>query len=238
MKVMILAAGLGTRLKSLTENKPKALVELHGKPILEHLILNLKLQGFNDFVINVHHFADQIENFLEKNNNFESNIEISDERKMLLETGGGLLKAKNYLSDSNTFILHNADIFSDINLNDLVAAHEKNDSLATLAVQNRDSSRKLLFDENNYLCSWQNFNTGETKKSREPEGKLTARAFTGIHIINSEIFKYITETGKFSIIDLYLRLAKSYKISAFETKYKYWFDLGKPEDIADAELLF
>ena len=235
MKVMIFAAGLGTRLKPLTDNKPKALVELNGKPILEHLILRLKKQGFNNFVINVHHFADQIESFLKKNNNFNANIEISDERKQLLETGGGLLKAKRFLESSEIFIIHNADIFCDIDLNSLIEQHLKNNALATLAVQKRDSSRKLLFDEKNYLCQWKNIKTNKIKEARIPVGSLTERSFSGIHIINSNIFKFIIEKGKFSIIDLYLRLSKDHKISAFETKHNYWFDLGKPENILEAE---
>ena len=235
---MILAAGLGTRLEDLTKNKPKALVELNGKPILEHLILNLKSQGFNDFVINVHHFADQIEDFLKKNNNFNSNIEISDERELLLETGGGLLKAQQFLSDTKNLIIYNVDIFSDIDLRQLISSHKKNKSLATLVVRDRNTSRKLLFDETNTLCQWRNYNTNEIKEAGIPIGELSPMAFSGIHIVNSEIFKHITETGKFSIIDLYLRLAKNHKISAFETQHSYWIDLGKPENILEAEKLF
>lgn len=235
MKVLIFAAGLGTRLKYLTKNKPKALVEFNGKPILEHLILNLKSQGFNDFVINVHHFADQIENFLKENNNFNSNIEISDEREMLLETGGGLLKAKKFLINSDNFIIYNADIFSDINLKKLIKKHKKNKAIATLAVQERDTSRKLLFNEENELCQWKNFATNEVKTAKETKSKLTAWSFTGIHIVNNQIFNHITETGKFSIIDLYLRLAKKHKISAYKANNTFWFDLGKPENIKVAE---
>lgn len=238
MKIMILAAGLGTRLKTLTKHKPKALVELNGKPILEHLILKLKSQGFNDFVINVHHFADQIEDFLKENKYFDSNIEISDERTMLLETGGGLLKAEHFLSNSKSFIIYNADIFSNIDLRQLISFHKENNSLATLVVKDRSTSRKLLFDENNTLCQWKNYKTNEIKEARAPVGELTPFAFSGIHIINSEIFKYISETGKFSIIDLYLRLAKKHKISAYEMKHSYWFDLGKPENIIQAENFF
>ena len=238
MKIMILAAGLGTRLETLTKDKPKALVELNGKPILEHLILNLKSQGFNDFVINVHHFADQIEDFLKKNNNFNSNIEISDERELLLETGGGLLKAQQFLSDTKNFIIYNVDIYSDIDLRKLISSHKKNKSLATLVVRDRNTSRKLLFDETNTLCQWRNYTTNEIKEAGIPIGELSPMAFSGIHIVNSEIFKHITETGKFSIIDLYLRLARNHKISAFETQHSYWIDLGKPENILEAEKLF
>ena len=235
MKVMIFAAGLGTRLGPLTDNKPKALVELNGVPLLEHLILKLKNQGFNDFVINVHHFADQIETFLEKNNNFDSKIEISDERNLLLETGGAILKAEKNLEVSSLFMIHNADIITDIDLNELIEQHRMNNALVTLAVQKRDSSRKLFFDEKNYLCQWKNINTNKIKKARIPVGSMTGLSFSGIHIINSNIFKLITERGKFSIIDLYLRLAENHKISAFETNHSYWYDLGKPENISEAE---
>ena len=232
---MIFAAGLGTRLKPFTNDTPKALVKLKGKPILEHLLLKLKNQGFNDFVINVHHFADQIEQFLKANNNFNSKIQISDERRLLLDTGGGLLNAKQYLSDSETILLHNSDIFSDIDLNKIIEFHKSNKSLATLAVQNRESDRKLLFDQTNSLCQWKNYKTNETKIARESEGNLIAQSFSGIHVINSDIFNYITEKGKFSIIDLYLRLAKNHKISAYETNHSYWFDMGKPENIREVE---
>lgn len=235
MKVMIFAAGLGTRLKPLTDNKPKALVELKGKPLLEHLIINLKNQGFDDFVINIHHFADQIETFLKKNKNFNVNIEISDERERLLDTGGALLKAEYFLKDSDIFIIYNVDIFCDINLQELINEHKKNKAIATLVVQNRDSSRKLLFDEENYLCQWKDIRTNTRKEARDPVGLLTEWSFSGIHIINSSIFKFITEKGKFSIIDLYLRLAENHKISALNTKRSYWYDLGKPETISELE---
>ncbi len=234
-KVFILAAGLGTRLKHLTKNKPKALVLFNEKPILEHLILNLKSQGFNDFVINVHHFANQIEDFLKENNYFNSNIEISDEREILLETGGGLLKAKPFLLNSENFIIYNADIFSDINLAELISEHKKNKALATLVVQKRETSRKLLFNEENELCQWKNFVTNEVKIAKETNSKLFDYAFTGVHIVSNQIFKYITEAGKFSIIDLYLRLANKHKILAYKSNHTFWFDLGKPENINEAE---
>lgn len=232
---MIFAAGLGTRLKPLTKKIPKALVKLNGIPLLEHIISNFKNQGFNHFVINVHHFADQIEAFLVNNKNFGSDIQISDEREQLLETGGGLLKAENLLKDAKLILLHNADIISDINFKSIIDMHLKNDSLATLAVQKRESSRKLLFNDENYLCQWKNIKTGELKISRMHTKELYEWSFSGIHIINPKIFDYIKETGKFSIIDLYLRLAKNHKISAFETDHTYWYDLGKQENIKEAE---
>ena len=234
-KVFILAAGLGTRLKDLTVDKPKALVLVNGKPMLEHLIVKLKAQGFNNFVINVHHFADKIEDFLKKNDNFNCNIQISEERDELLDTGGALLHAKSYLEDTENILIHNVDIFSDLNLKKLIDYHQQNNALATLAVYKRNSSRKLFFDGNMQLCEWKNKNTGEVKIARTSINKLSEFAFSGLHIVNSEIFNHITETGKFSIIDLYLRLAKTKKIIASESEYSYWFDLGKPETLSKAE---
>ncbi len=237
MKTFILAAGLGTRLKQLTNNKPKAMVLLNRKPLLEHIITNLKSQGFNDFVINVHHFADQIEDFLKEKNNFNCHIQISDERAKLLDTGGALLHAKNYFKNTDNILIHNVDILSNIDLKKLIQFHIKNNAVATLAVHNNQSSRKLLFDENLQLCRWKNINTGEEKIARKHSGNLKEFAFTGIHIINKNIFNYITETGKFSVIDLYLRLAENHKIISYETNYDYWFDSGKPETLKKAEIL-
>ncbi|MCF6184522.1 MAG: NTP transferase domain-containing protein [Bacteroidales bacterium] len=238
MKAFILAAGLGTRLKPFTDNKPKALVSLSGKTFLEHTVLNLKVQGINNFVINVHHFADQITDFLKEKNNLNCNIQISDERAELLDTGGALLHAKSYFSENENILIYNVDIFSDINIYELTKCHKKNNALVTLAVHKSNSSRKLVFDKNMQLCLWKNIKTGEIKTARKSETKLTDFAFTGIHIINTEIFRYITETSKFSIIDLYLRLAKKHKILAYETNYNYWFDLGKPETLKLAEIYF
>ena len=236
-KVFILAAGFGTRLKNLTNEKPKALVSVNDKPMLQHLILNLKAQGFNDFVINVHHFADQIETFLKKNNHFNCNIQISDERKKLLDTGGALLHAKHLFSDTENILIHNVDIFSDINFQKLIEFHKKHKAIATLNVHKRKSSRKLVFDKNMQLCKWKNNKTGEEKMVKNTKDTLSEFSFSGIHIINSKIFKNITETGKFSVIDLYLRLAQSEKIIAFESKSDFWFDLGKPETLKQAENL-
>jgi len=237
MKALIFAAGLGTRLRPLTNNLPKALVLLSGKPLLEHVITKLQKEGINDFVINVHHFADKITDFLKKNNNFGANILISDETDMILETGGGLKKASKFFSQNEDFIVYNVDIFSDINIKQLTDFHRNNNSLATLVMQKRQSNRRLVFDENNYLCSWENIATGEIKQARNPKGNTKSLAFCGIHIINSKIFNLISETGKFSIIDVYLRLAKDYKISSFEYDFSYWFDLGKPKNLEECSKL-
>ncbi len=236
MKAMIFAAGLGTRLRPLTNKKPKALVEINGITMLELVINKLKKAGICDFVINVHHFSEQIIDFLKDNRNFNSNIYISDESNMLLETGGGLYKAAKYLSsDNEDFIVYNVDIFSDININNLINFHKKNNSLVTLAVQNIKSSRQLLFDKKNYLCQWQNISTGEKKIARNTNSKLNAFAFSGIHVINNKIFELITETGKFSIIDTYLRIAKNYKISAYIHNSSFCIDIGSYKNILKAQ---
>lgn len=236
MKAMIFAAGRGTRLQPLTNKKPKALIEINGITMLELVIGKLKKYGISEFVINVHHFADQIIDFLNKKNNFNSIIHISDEREMLLETGGGLKKAEKFLSKNDEdFLVYNVDIFSNIDIFDLVKFHKKSKAIVTLAMQKRNSSRQLLFDEKNYLCAWKNILSGEIKKSRLVNGKLKSLAFSGIHLINPKIFKLISETGKFSIIDMYLRIAKNYKISAYKHNYSSYLDLGKHESIRKAE---
>jgi NDP-sugar pyrophosphorylase family protein len=235
MKVMIFAAGMGTRLRPITDKIPKALVEINGIPMLEHLILKFKHIGFNEFVINVHHFPDQIIDFIKKKSNFNSKIYISDESDMLLDTGGGLLKAKELLNDTTSFMIYNVDIFTDIDPLKLIEFHHNNKAIATLSVRNANASRKLFFDENNFLCQWKNFQSNETKQSRNPKGEMKAFAFNGIHIIDSNMFKLITETGKFSIVDLYLRLARENQISAFESPFSFWYDLGKPETILQVE---
>ncbi len=235
MKAFILAAGLGTRLLHLTADKPKAMVLINKKPMLENLILNLKKQGFNNFVINVHHFADQIEYFLKEHNNFDCNIQISDEREKLLDTGGALLHAKHFFSKSENILIHNVDILSDINYQKIFDYHQKNNALATLVVRKRESSRKLLFNEEMQLCKWKNIKTGEEKIAKKTADKLSEYSFSGIHIVNTQIFNLISETGRFSVIDLYLRLAKSNKIIAFKDNSDFWLDLGKPETLKKAE---
>ncbi len=235
MKALIFAAGLGTRLYPLTKHKPKALVQLNGKPMLEHVITRLQIFGIQDFVINVHHFADKIIDFLSAHQNFGANIRISDERDELLETGGGLLKARKLLEDSEDFIIHNADILTDIDFGKLIAAHQKSQALATLCVQNRASSRKFAFDKNGQVCGWKNMQTGEEIISRKLNYKPDYMAFTGVHVVNSRIFDLIKQSGKFSITPEYLRLAKSQVIKAHNTDANYWFDVGKIENLKKAE---
>lgn len=239
MKALLFAAGLGTRLKEHTQDKPKALVNLAGKPLLQHAIEHLKKQGITDITINVFHFADQVISFLEENNYFGIDIHISDERDQLLDTGGGLKKAGTFLKGGEPILIYNVDVISNLDLNVLLKYHQGQKSLATLVVRQRETSRYLMFDHNLQLAGWKNFSNGETRISR-PELFANAQplAFSGIHIIQPELLDLITEEGKFPIMDLYLRLAKDHSIKAFIDPSDLWMDLGKPEQLLAAEKLF
>ena len=239
MKAMILAAGLGTRLRPLTDNRPKALVEIAGRTLLEITLARLRGFDVREVIVNVHHFADQIVQYLKANTNFGMRIEISRE-EMLLDTGGGLKKAAwFFLEDSasrnESFILHNVDVISTIDLVKMVEAHEANDALATLAVQKRESSRQLLFDNHLQLCG------RRARRDREPEivrpsPRLEPLAFSGIHVISPRLLPMLTEDGVFSIITSYLRLAgKGESIHGFRADQYYWRDLGRIEDLQRAE---
>lgn len=234
MKAMILAAGLGTRLRPLTNYQPKAMVEVNGKPLIEIIIRRLKKYGFNDIIINVHHFADQITKFLKKKNNFGVNIMISDERDQILETGGGLKKAASFFNDE-PFLLCNTDILSDVDLGKVYQAHITSKALATLVVRKRATSRYFIFDESNTLYGWMNVKSGEIKMPRSAHGNFKMLAFSGIHIISPEIFDLMKEKeGFFSIIDVYLEAANSQLIKGFEHNDGLWLDVGKRENIVEA----
>jgi NDP-sugar pyrophosphorylase family protein len=237
MNAMIFAAGLGTRLRPLTDHKPKALVELNGQTLLQITIQKLIKAGFNHIVVNVHHFSQLVIDYLKENRNFGADIIISDESDCLLDTGGGLKKAAPFFPDGQPVLIHNVDIISSINLADLYATHCKNKVLATLAVRSRPSSRVLLFDEENLLRGWKNISTGELKLplTATNPNDLNAYAFSGIHIINHELLQLITETGKFSMIDVYLRLSASQPIMAYHHDADYWNDVGKHEQLKAAE---
>jgi len=237
MKAMIFAAGMGTRLKPFTDKHPKALAKIHEKTLIQRNIEYLKSFGLSDLIINVHHFADQIETFLKEHDNFGCTITISDEREELLETGGGLLKVKDNLQGMDSFLVMNADILTNLNLESLIYAHNLADCLATLAVTDRESSRYLLFNRQNELCGWKNTKTGETKIIRQ-EDEYIPKAFSGIHIINPKIFNLIRQSGKFSIIDSYLDLCAEHSIKGFDHSCDILVDVGKPEAIAKAEKLF
>lgn len=233
---MIFAAGLGTRLQPITNNRPKALVEVQGTPLLEIVIQRLISFGFNDIVINVHHFSEQIIEFLDKSK-FPAIIHISDESDCLLDTGGGLKKAESFF-ENKPVLIHNVDVISNLDLGNLYQKHIDSNALATLAVKNRKTSRYFLFDNSNQLIGWKNMKTNEIRMSRAGNGKLNALAFSGIHIVNPNIFSLMQEDGKFSITDVYLRLSRTHKIIGYQCERSIWMDLGNSDNLAKAEDYF
>ena len=236
MKALIFAAGKGTRLKPFTDHHPKALAKVNGIPLLERNIKYLKSFGINDFVVNVHHFGEQIIEFLKLNNNFDCNIEISDESLELLETGGGLVFARKFLDFDEDFLIMNADILTDLDINELVKYHTKKKDLITLAVSERESSRKLLFNDDMVLKGWMNVQSGEQRLA-EFNKAFKPYAFSGIHCINPEIFDKIKRTGKFSIMEEYLDLMQTEEIHGYIHQSKL-IDVGKPHSIIEAEKYF
>lgn len=238
MKAMILAAGLGTRLKPFTDKHPKALAIVNGKTLLQRNIEYLASFEIKEVIVNVHHFAGQIIDLIKSSKGFGSNISISDETDEVLETGGGIKKAASFFEkDEEPFVVMNVDILTDINLKEMIDQHQKNKPLATLAVTSRNTSRYFLFDELGHLCGWENEKTGEQKMSKEP-GRYIQKAFSGIHVISPKIFSLIKMKGKFSMVDVYLQLAKTHAITSFDHSNSKFIDAGKPESILKAEKLF
>lgn len=237
MKAMIFAAGFGSRLKPITNNIPKALVKIGNKVLLELIIKNLIEFGYHQIIINVHHFADQIMNYLNENNNFNIKIAISDERDKLLDSGGGLKKASWFFDKNETCLLHNVDILSDIDLNKMLEYHTKTEALVTLAVRNRETHRYFLFDKNMQLKGWRNKETREIKYVDHIHSCQQELAFSGINFIESEMLNYITSKGKFSIIDEYLKIAQHSKIVGYDHTNTKWMDIGKPESLKNAAAL-
>lgn len=236
MKALIFAAGKGTRLKPFTDHHPKALAKVNGVPLLERNIKYLKGFGITDFVINIHHFGDQIVTFLKKNDNFGCKIEISDESDELLETGGGLIFAKEFLNHGEDFLIMNADILTKINIDDLVSYHKEIKDFATLAVSDRESSRKLLFNDDLVLRGWLNVQTGEQRLAEFNKG-FRPLAFSGVHCINPIIFDKIKRKGKFSVMEEYLDLMQTEKIHGF-VHDSILVDVGRPESVIEAEKYF
>lgn len=263
MKAMIFAAGLGTRFKPWTDKHPKALAPINGKSLLERNILYLRQFGITEVMVNVHHFADQIIEAIETNEEWGSKITISDESDAVLETGGGLKKAAWFFTEG-PFVVMNADILTDLNLGGMISFHHAHAPLATLAVTDRKSSRFFLFDQQERLRGWQNTKTGEERlvgstpgpvtkdssglKNHSPSPlpdlptpsstPLTGKAFSGIHIISPEIFPLMQQEGKFSIVDVYLELAASRIIKGFDHSGSRLVDVGKPGAVVVAEGLF
>jgi len=225
---MILAAGLGSRLRPLTDTIPKALVTVYGVTLLEQSLFHLKKSGITQVIINVHHFAGQIIDYLKINRDFGLKITISDESGELLDTGGGLKKASWFFNDPDPFIVQNVDVISNLDLKKVVDYHIDTKSLATLVVKERETSRYFLFDDNLNLCGWENVKTGERLISGQSVNSTRQLAFSGIQVLDPAIFNYISETGNFSLTGMYLRLSAEYKIAAFIDKDSYWRDAGKP----------
>ena len=236
---MIFAAGLGTRLKPLTDHMPKALVPVAGKPMLEHVISKLKAQGFTEIVVNIHHFGQQIIDFLNANQNFGITIHISDERNLLLDTGGGIKKAATYFQGSEPFLIHNVDILSDTNLKELYEYHLQSGNDATLLASQRKTVRYLLFDANDHLSGWINKDTLQTKPEGFQYDSSLHReyAFSGIHVASPSLFRYMEDAawqGKFPIMDFYLKTCQKAQLGGYLKDELKLIDIGKPETLERA----
>lgn len=239
---MVFAAGLGTRLRPLTDNIPKALVSVDGTPMLGHILLNLKDAGFDEIVINIHHFGQMIIDYLSENKNFGLTIHISDERNFLLDTGGGILQARQWLDGSEPFLVHNADIISDLNLQAFYDFHCRSHADASLLVAERITKRYLLFGNDNRLEGWINKETGETRPPKlcYHPALYKERAFGGIHVLSPTVFPELEKYGqtekKFSITPFYTTTCQTLDIRGYEPKTTYhWFDIGKPETLVQVE---
>ncbi|MDX9727289.1 MAG: nucleotidyltransferase family protein [Bacteroidales bacterium] len=229
MKAMIMAAGKGTRLGKITDSVPKALVDINGKSILRIAVENCNCYGFDDVIINVHHFAEDVIREVQRLKMSGFRVSVSDESEELLETGGGLFKARHFF-DEKPFLVYNCDIITDLNLSLLYEYHLQRKGIATVAVRNRRGNRFLLVDNRGLLCGWTNVSTGEEIIARRSEEIPSKIAFSGIHVIDPLIFRYMKE-GKFSLTTLYLSLAADNKIYTFRHDDGYWFDIGTPENL-------
>jgi NDP-sugar pyrophosphorylase family protein len=240
MKAMIFAAGLGTRFKPWTDTHPKALALVNGRSLLQRNVAYLQQYGIRDLVVNVHHFADQVRNAIEENNGWGSSIQISDETDELLETGGGLLHAKPFFTEGETFLTCNADFLTDLNIDKLLERHRKEKALISFAVSNRSSSRNLLFDAHDRLCGWQNSSTGQ-EIIAIPGPALKPRAYSCVVAFEYDVFRLMEEKGfkgKFSIIDVYLALAPEHLIIGHDHSGDRLVDVGRPESVRIAETMF
>jgi len=237
MKAMLFAAGLGTRLKPFTDHCPKALVTVNDKTLLEHNVRYLQRFGIYEVIINVHHFASMIEDAVFENDGYGSEITISDERNEILETGGGLKKAASFFIGEEAFVVMNVDILTNLDLGKMISAHNAAKPMGTLAVMKRDSSRQFLFDDNMGLCGWMNNTTNEKRMSREGSS-VTPFSFSGIQVLSQNIFNDIPFDGKFSLVDLYLHLAKDNILKGYDHTGNLFIDVGKPGSIEKAEYLF
>lgn len=236
-KAMIFSAGLGTRFKPWTDTHPKALALINGKTLLQRNIEYLQQYGIREVVVNVHHFADQIVDAVNMNKGWGSNVVISDETNEVLETGGGLLKARPLLEGKDPFVTLNVDILTNLDINKLLAFHTQHKPLISFGVTNRKTSRYFLFDENNRLCGWRNTNTGEEKIVVQKDD-LIQKAYSCVVVFQPEVFKLVKQTGKFSLTETYLDLAKNNLILGYDHSGDKLVDVGKPESVAVAEKQF
>lgn len=242
MKAMIFAAGLGTRLRPITDNMPKALVEVGGKPMLRHVFDALISAGIDEVVVNVHHFADMIEDYLRTNDNFGITVHVSDERSLLLDTGGGILAARKWLDGGEPFVAYNADILSDFSVGEMIRHHNDTGADVSLLVSDRSSSRYLLFVDGCRMRGWKNIKTGEVKPSNLACDTLAPMAFGGVHVISPKIFPlledYAANGRAFSITPFYVSVCHRLNIMGYKPDDAYrWVDIGKPESLERARRL-
>lgn len=237
MKAMIFSAGLGTRFKPWTDRHPKALAVVNGKSLLQRNIEYLQKYDITEVIVNVHHFPEQITAELDKNKGFGSNILISDESDLVLETGGGLLKAQHLFNRDEDFLTINVDILTSLDINAFLSFHREKEALVSLAVSDRKSSRCFVFDENSRLTGWRNLHTGEEKITVRSNEQIN-KSFSGISLFNHSFFDELQLTGKFSLVDAYLSLAANHPIYGYDHSGDKWVDVGKPESVAVAEGLF
>lgn len=233
MKAMIFAAGLGTRLFPITQDKPKALAPFKGTTLLEYNLRFLASQGVTEFVINTHHFANKIEEYLIENNNFGLKIQLSFE-PILLDTAGGLAQTASFFDENEDLLLYNVDVISNIDIQAMYQKHQSSNAAATLAIRNRKTSRYLLFNKENTLCGWRNKITNMEIWSRSKKGIISEFAFSGIHFINMSLIKSL-EIKNLSIVPFYLTEAKKQRIMGYQHDSDYWFDCGKIESLKEAE---
>ena len=236
MKAMIFSAGKGTRLRPVTRNIPKALVEVGQRTMLERSVTHCKTYGFHDIIINVHHFSEKIKEYLRNHNHFNLNITVSDESHQLLDTGGGLKQALWFFTNNEPFLVRNVDVLSNLNLRRLYEFHLSQQALVTLVVRERPSSRYLLFDRENTLCGWENTKTKEIKLVRQAE-KYKKLAFSGIQIADRGISEYMPDDDVFSIMTTYLEAGKEKKIKAYIDRDSMWFDIGNLENLEKARTI-
>jgi MurNAc alpha-1-phosphate uridylyltransferase len=237
MKAMIFSAGLGTRFRPWTDKHPKALAIVNGQSLLQRNINYLQQQGIDDVIVNVHHFPDQIREAIDRNNGWGSTVAISDESGEVLETGGGLLKARDLFTPGEDFLTINVDILTNLDIRAMLAAHQQKEALVTLAVTGRSTSRCFVFDKEQRLTAWRNVTSGQERRSREGKDEVN-KAYSGISIFNYRFFDLVSLQGKFSLVDAYLELAKDNVLIGFDHTGDKWVDVGRPESVAVAEGMF